>query len=173
MTANPVQIGNATLYQESPVMMSGVVGPRHDFEVFNSVVGFVAVFVMNNLVRAQRPANVGLHHNTMLAAASVLAVLLRCQRNVAVGVVRLPAPKVPMSIATTADCLALKASTALCSAFSERPTFNRLGGRAIADTVPVMKLASFTGITSHSQAAKSLTCKVRNAVPSPIACGGF
>lgn len=39
---------------------------RDNFKILNTIVGFIAVSVMHMLIRAQRPAQVPLHHKSML-----------------------------------------------------------------------------------------------------------
>jgi hypothetical protein len=166
-------IGDATLYLGSSVMVPAVIGSGHDFEVFNPIVGFITVLVVNDLVTVQTLADNGLHNNAMLSTPSVRAVRLGSQRDVAVRVMRFPASEMPMVASATADCLSLQASAASRDALPEGPAFDRLSVRAIAGTFPVMELAFLAGITSHAQPAKSLADKVGYSVLAPIARGGF
>lgn len=162
------RIGDATLYCGLPVVVSAVFCPRHDFKVFNSVVGFVAVLVVHNFVTVQRPSDVSLHYHAMLTTPGVLAMSFRCQRYVTICVVRFSTAKVPVILATLAYNFALKAAAAFCDVLPKRPSIDGLFGAAVTSAFPVMQPASLFSVRDNQKPPVSVSGQIRDLIGATI-----
>lgn len=164
-----VQIGDCTLYLGLPVMMFGVVGPRHHLKVFNPVVGLVAVDVVDDLIVSERSPQVHLHDDAVLPLASVGTVALRREGDVSVSVVGEATAKMAMGRPDFAHSLALKAAAAFCDALPQRPALNGPFFPAVAATPPVMKFVrSLLNVRNDNEAPEPEPGEIGQFVAAPV-----
>ncbi len=168
MTQRVETIGDATLYLGLAVVVLGVGRPRHNFQILNPVVGLVAVLVVDDLVATKRPSKVALHHNAMFATAGVRPVPFRSQRDVAVGVVRLAPPEMPVSLAAFAYGFALQAAAAFRDALAQRPSIDGLFYAAVTSALPVMQPPALSGVSDNFKPPISVPGQVGDLIGAAV-----
>jgi hypothetical protein len=150
------------------VMVLRVGRPRHYLKVFNGVVGFVAVAMVDNLVTIQRALQIAFHHHAVFTSPRISVAFGR-DSHIPVCVVRLPSTIEPMGRPARTDNLALPTAAALRDAFTQRPSLYSFCRSALAAAQPVVKLPALLRISGDDKTAKCKASEIGNLIHAPVA----
>lgn len=146
----------------------GVLHPSRQFKILDTVVRLVAVLVVNQIVRAKRPADVLLHDDAMLPPAVVLPVNLRRQNNVALAVDCGSSAKVVIASASLCGRFSLETSATQHAALCQRLPCDGLSRSAFAEAKPFVVPRYPRVIRQDRQATKDLAGKIGDFVHAAI-----
>lgn len=171
--ANRIErIGDATLYLGLPVVVTGVFGTGHNFEILNAIISLIAVLVMYDLVSRQFAPKVAFHNDAVFAPPHVFAVGLGCKRDISVCVMRLTSTEMPVVASLSGYCIPLEATATFGATLSQRPTLYSLSLAAITTAIPIVKLSTLFGVRNHYQSPITIPRKIWDFVCAPILCIG-
>jgi hypothetical protein len=164
-------IGDATLYLGvSMAMESGMFSPRNQFKIFDSIVGFIPVAVVDKLARVKRSAKMVFHNNPVLPSPASLHGLGADNDISAIN--GFPILEKVMGLAFFAHSLFLQTSATMRYSLSQRPLGNRFLGSAIASAHPIMQTASLLVVFDRDKPSEPLARQIRDFILSPVLCIG-
>jgi hypothetical protein len=144
----------------------GVLRAGRQLKILYSIVRFVAVDVVNQIIGRERASDVLLHNDAMFTPAVIDAVTLGRKDNVAFAVNRSSSAK--MASPGLRGCFALKAPATKNSRLQHRPARDGLLLSALATAKPFVVFSRPRVIRQYCQATKDFARQVGNFVHAAI-----